>query len=195
MPDGKAHANIVAGLAGVVIANTATSATATLAVGTQYNGYPAEIFADIGATGEPVHIGAAIVANGAITLPNGQTARTIIACLGYVAPFMSAKLAYAAQLGSALTQRKRIDHVGLVLYDANYQGIQFGQRFDVLDNLPLYEAGAITPSGTTWSEYDEPMIEVPGSWQTDARLCLLGQAPNPCTIGGVVIGLATNEKT
>ena len=138
MPDGKAHANIVAGLAGVVIANTATSATATLAVGTQYNGYPAEIFADIGATGEPVHIGAAIVANGAITLPNGQTARTIIACLGYVAPFMSAKLAYAAQLGSALTQRKRIDHVGLVLYDANYQGIQFGQRFDVLDNLPLY---------------------------------------------------------
>ena len=195
MPDGKTHANIVAGLAGVVIANTATSATATLAVGTQYNGYPAEIFADIGATGEPVHIGAAIVANGAITLPNGQTARTIIACLGYVAPFMSAKLAYAAQLGSALTQRKRIDHVGLVLYDANYQGIQFGQRFDVLDNLPLYEAGAATPSGTTWSEYDEPMIEVPGSWQTDARLCLLGQAPNPCTVGGVVVGLTTNEKT
>ena len=112
-----------------------------------------------------------------------------------MAPFMSAKLAYAAQLGSALTQRKRIDHVGLVLYDANYQGIRFGQRFDVLDNLPLYEAGAATPAATTWSEYDEPMIEVPGSWQTDARLCLLAQAPNPCTVGGVVIGLATNEKS
>jgi hypothetical protein len=195
MPDGQSHTNIVAGLAGTVITSTTTSATGTLAVGTQYNGYPAEVFADIGATGEPVHVGSIIVASGAITLPNGQVAQTIIACLGYVAPFMSAKLAYAAQLGSALTQRKRIDHVGLVLYDANYQGLQFGQRFDVLDNLPLYEAGTATPAGTTWSEYDEPMIEVPGSWQTDARLCLLAQAPNPCTLGGVVIGIATNEKS
>jgi len=194
LPDGQAHSNIVAGLAGAVISNTAASAAGTLTVGAQYNGYPAEVFADIGSTGDPVHIGAIVVANGTITLPNGQTALTIIACLGYVAPFMSAKLAYAAQLGSALTQRKRIDHVGLVLYDANYQGIQFGQRFDALDNLPLYEAGTATPAGTTWSEYDEPMIEAPGSWQTDARLCLLAQAPNPCTVGGVVIGLTTNER-
>jgi len=194
LPDGQAHSGIVAGLAGSVVANTAASAASTLAVGAQYNGYPAEVFADIGSTGEPVHVGAIVVANGAITLPNGQTALTIIACLGYVAPFMSAKLAYAAQLGSALTQRKRIDHVGLVLYDANYQGIQFGQRFDALDNLPLCEAGAATPAGTTWSEYDEPMIEAPGSWQTDARLCLLAQAPNPCTVGGVVIGLTTHER-
>jgi hypothetical protein len=194
LPDGQAHANIVAGLGGAMIANTASSATGTLTVGAQYNGCPAEVFADIGATGEPVHVGAVTVANGAVTLPNGRTALTIIACLGYVAPFMSAKLAYAAQLGTALTQRKRIDHVGLVLYDANSQGIQFGQRFDALDNLPLLEAGAATPPGTTWSEYDEPMIEAPGSWETDTRLCLLAQAPNPCTVGGVVIGLATNER-
>jgi hypothetical protein len=194
LPDGQAHANIVAGLGGAVIANTAASATGTLAVGAQYNGCPAEVFADIGSTGEPVHVGAVTVANGTVTLPNGQTALTIIACLGYVAPFMSAKLAYAAQLGAALSQRKRIDHVGLVLYDANSQGLQFGQRFDALDNLPLFEAGAATPAATTWSEYDEPMIEAPGSWQTDARLCLLAQSPNPCTVGGVVIGLTTNER-
>ena len=105
LPDGEAHSNIVAGLAGVMISNTAASATGTLAVGTQYNGYPVEVFADIGATGDPVHVGAIVVANGAVTLPNGQTALTIIACLGYVAPFMSAKLAYATQLGTALTQR------------------------------------------------------------------------------------------
>jgi hypothetical protein len=194
LPDGQAHANIVAGLAGTVIAKTAVSATGTLTVGAPYNGCPAEVFADIGATGDPVHVGSAVVQNGTVTLPNGQQALTIIACLGYVAPFMSAKLAYAAQLGTALTQRKRIDHIGLVLYDAGSQGLQFGQRFDALDNLPLCEAGAATPPATTWSEYDEPMIEAPGSWQTDARLCLLAQAPNPCTVGGVVIGLATNER-
>jgi hypothetical protein len=102
-----------------------------------------------------VHLGAVTVSNGAVTLPNGQSALTIIACLGYVAPFMSAKLAYAAQLGSALTQRKRIDHVGLVMMDTNAQGLQFGQRFDVLDSLPLVEAGQVTPAGATWSEYDD----------------------------------------
>jgi hypothetical protein len=195
LPDNQNHSDIVAGLAGTVVSNTATTATTSLAVGAQYNGYPAEIFADVGSTGEPVHLGAVTVSNGAVTLPNGQSALTIIACLGYVAPFMSAKLAYAAQLGSALTQRKRIDHVGLVMMDTNAQGLQFGQRFDVLDSLPLVEAGQVTPAGATWSEYDEPMIEVPGSWQTDARLCLLAQAPNPCTVGGVVVGLTTNEKT
>jgi hypothetical protein len=195
LPDGQAHANIVAGLAGTVVSNTTVSATGALVLGQQYNGYPAEVFADIGATGEPVHIGSLVISNGAIVLPNGQTALTIVACLGYVAPFMSAKLAYAAQLGSALTQRKRIDHVGLVLYDTSAQGLQLGQRFDLLDNMPLYEAGAATPSGTVWSEYDEPMIEVPGSWQTDARLCLLAQAPNPCTVGGVVIGVTTHERS
>jgi hypothetical protein len=64
----------------------------------------------------------------------------------------------------------------------------------VLDNLPLFEAGETTPFGTTWSSYDQPMIEVPGSWNTDARLCLLAQAPNPVTVGAVVVALTTNEK-
>jgi hypothetical protein len=117
-----------------------------------------------------------------------------MACIGYVAPFMSAKLAYGAQLGSALTQKKRINHLGLVGYDTHYQGIQDGQRFDVPDNLPLVEAGQATPAGTVWSQYDEPMMELPGWWNSDARLCLLAQAPTPCTVGAIVIGFETKEK-
>jgi hypothetical protein len=143
---------------------------------------------------QPGHVGALfrLFSNGQF---NQAAATTVTACLGYVAPFMSAKLAYGAQLGSALTQKKRIDHLGLVLYDAAAQGLAFGQRFDVLDNLPLFEAGETTPFGTTWSSYDQPMIEVPGSWNTDARLCLLAQAPNPVTVGAVVVALTTNERT
>jgi hypothetical protein len=194
MPDGLAHSNIVAGLTGFVVTATAASPTTTLPVGMQYNGYPCEAFADVGSTGEPIHVGSLVVSNGTITLLNGQQATTITACLGYVAPFMSAKLAYATQLGSALTQKKRVEHVGLVMYDTHYQGLQFGQRFDALDSLPLYEADQPTPAGAVWSEYDEPMMEVPGEWNTDARLCLLAQAPTPCTVGGVVIGMTTNER-
>jgi hypothetical protein len=111
-----------------------------------------------------------------------------------MAPFMSAKLAYAAQMGSPLTQKKKIDHVGLVMFDTHASGIQFGQRFDHMDALPLYEDGAAVTAGTVWSEYDEPMVEVPGEWDTDARLCLLGQAPYPCKVGGVVVAVQTNEK-
>jgi hypothetical protein len=194
MPDGLAHANIVAGLAGSVVTNAGTTPAASLSVGAQYNGCPAEVFADIGATGEPVHVGSIVVQGGSVTLPNGQTALTITACLGYVAPFMSARLAYAAQLGSALTQKKRVNHLGMVMYDSHFQGVLAGQRFDVMDNLPLVEAGQATAAGTVWSEYDAPMTELPGSWSTDARLCLLAQAPTPCTVAAVVIGLETREK-
>lgn len=195
LPDGQSHSNIVAGLAGTVVTNTFATATGTLTVGSQYNGYPCEVFADIGGTGWPVHVGSVVVSGSTITIPNGQTALTIIACLGYVAAFQSAKLAYAAQLGSALTQKKRINHLGMVMTDTYYQGVQYGQRFDVLDNLPLVEAGQTTPVGTVWSEYDYQMFEVPGEWNSDSRLCLLAQAPSPCNVGGVVIGMETKERS
>jgi len=194
MPDSQTHSNYVAGLGGKKVSATSTTPTNTLATPAAYNGYPAEVFADIGATGKLVSLGTLVSAAGAIALPNGQLATTIIAFFGYMAPFMSAKLAYAAVGGSALNQKKKIDHVGLVLYDTYYQGLQYGQRFDKLDDMPLVNAGQTTPSGTVWSEFEEPSISLPGSWDTDARLCLLAQAPNPCTVGTAVIGIDTKEK-
>lgn len=207
MPDGQTHSNVVAGLAGAVVigstnsplsnntqpAQTFTSPQGTLTVGAQYNGYPAEVFADIAGTGKPPqHIGSLTVAGGTVTLPNSQVASTIIAYLGYVAPLQSAKLAYAAQGGSALTMKKKVDHVGLILYDTGATALQIGQRMDALDPMPLIEAEQLTPVGTVWSEYDCPPIEVPGGWDTDSRLCLLAQAPNPCMVGGAVVAMTTN---
>jgi hypothetical protein len=126
MPDGDAHANIVVGLAGAMVTATSPAPVTSIAVGNQYNGYPCEVFGDIGGTGEPIHVGPVTVTNGTATVPNGGQATTITIGLGYVAPFMSAKLAYGAQLGSALTMKKRIDHLGLVLYDTAAQGLSFG---------------------------------------------------------------------
>jgi hypothetical protein len=210
MPDGNSHSNFVAGLAGAVLIGSTnsplsnnvqpiqifTAAQGTLTVGNQYNGYPAEVFADIGGTGRPLqHIGSLVVAGGIVTLPNSQVASTIVACLGYVAPFQSAKLAYGAPPGgTALAQKKKIDHLGLILYDAAASGLTFGQDFAVLDPMPTVDSGQVTPAGTVWSEYDGPFIPLPGKWDTDARLCLLAQAPSPCTIGGVVLGMDTNPR-
>ena len=208
LPDGKSHYNVVAGLTGSVIVGSTNNPLSDnvapaqvfagpqsfLTVGTQYNGYPCEVFADIGGTGRPLqHIGSLVVSGGFVILPNNQFASTIVACLGYVAPFQSAKLAYAATGPTALAQKKKIDQLGLVLYDTAAQALQVGQSFDNLDPLPLVESDQATAAGTVWSEYDGPMQEIPGQWDTDARLCLLAQAPNPCTIGGVVVAIQTSE--
>lgn len=208
MPDGQEHSNYVAGLGGVMLIGSTSAeldngaapaqvfaeASNTLTVGAQYNGYPAEVFASTGPSDAPIHVGSLVVANGVVTLPNSAIAETIVAFLGFVAPFMSAKLAYAAQLGSALTMKKKIDHVGLVMYDTFFQGLQQGQRFDVLDELPQMEADQPVADGTVWPEFDAPMVELPGEWNTDARICLVAQAPNPCMIGAAVIAMQTNEK-
>lgn len=208
LPDNQAHSNIVAGLGGVVIRGSTGRQTPagavpdqvfaqpsnTLTVGSQYEGYPCEVFADIGGTGRPKHIGALVVTGGQVSLPNSQVATSIVACLGFVAPFMSAKLAYAAQLGTALTQKKQIPYLGLVLYDTAHQALQYGDRFDNLEPMPAMIAGAVVPAGTVWTEFDEPMVSLPREWDTDSRLCLLAQAPNPCTVGAVVVQVQTNER-
>ena len=80
MPDGLSHASIVAGLGGTIISGTTSAPSGSLAVGTLYEGYPCEVFADIGGTGAPVHAGSVVVFGGAVTLPNGQQATTITAC-------------------------------------------------------------------------------------------------------------------
>ena len=41
---------------------------------------------------------------------------------------------------------------------------------------------------TVWPTFDEPMVECPGEWDTDARLCLRMSAPRPATVSAVVVG-------
>jgi hypothetical protein len=159
----------------------------TLQINSIYEGYPAEVYADVQGTGKLKHIGPIVVANSAITLPNNLIATTIVAFLGYMAPFQSAKLAATAPTGTTLTERKKLGSVGLVLADTHYQGLKIGQRMDALDPLPLVEQDQNTPVNTIWPQYDEPSFMVPGEFDSDARLCLLAQAPLPATVTAVVI--------
>jgi hypothetical protein len=187
MPGGAAYSNIVAGLGGEVVTYSGNPAN-TMAVPAAYEGYTAEVFT------ERRRVGTLTVAGGLLTLPNGRVESQLVAFFGFTAPFYSAKLAYGAQMGSALGQKKKIDHLGMILYDAHFQGIQMGQSFTRLDDMPALQGEAPIPADTVFDEYDEPMIAVPGTWDTDARLCLLAQAPRPVTVGAVVVAIATNEK-
>lgn len=113
--------------------------------------------------------------------------------LGYSATFKSAKLAYAAQMGSALTMIKKVDRVGLILANTHNQGLEHGQSFDVMDNLSQIVEGSITDPNTVWESYDHQMITLPGQWDTDARLYLRATAPRPCMVMAAIVDMTTNE--
>lgn len=141
---------------------------------------------------EGTDLGTYVVSSGQITLTSAV--ENAVIGLVYTATFKSAKLAYAAQGGTALNQTKKVDRIGLILTNTHYQGLQFGQNFTRMDNLPLVKSGVDISANTVHSTYDEMMVPVPGQWNSDARLCLKAAAPRPCTVLAAVIGLTTHEN-
>jgi hypothetical protein len=130
------------------------------------------------------------VASGSITLSTAVTSAVV--GLPYEARFKSTKLAYAAQGGTALLQNKRVHQLGLILHKTHHKGLYHGSDFDIMDGLPDIEDGTDVATGTIHDHYDADMIEHPGDWDTDARLCLLAKAPRPCTVLGAVINIKTH---
>jgi len=124
-----------------------------------------------------------------------EASTTFVYGLKYPALFKSAKLAYLSQTGTALTKRKKIDHVGIVAADLHAQGLQFGPSTDALDPLPIMERAEAISSDTIWSDYDADPIEFPGSWDTDSRLVLYGESPRPATVLGAIVVMDTRSKT
>jgi len=123
-----------------------------------------------------------------------QASTTFVVGLPYEALFQSAKLAWAADSGTALTQTKRLSHLGLILADVHARGLEFGASTGILDPLPRIEQSAYVSTGLVSSAYDNDPIEFPGIWDTDSRMVLRGQAPRPCTVLGAVIEIETRSK-
>jgi hypothetical protein len=135
-------------------------------------------------------LGTYTVSAGQITVSDAVTD----ACVGlvYEARFKSSKLAYFSGGGTALTQMKRVDHLGLILADTHTQALEVGTSFDIMDQMPMVEDGMTLDEDTIFAAYDGDMVEVPGNWETDQRLHLRATAPKPCTVMGAVVGMTTN---
>jgi hypothetical protein len=138
-------------------------------------------------------LGSYTVSGGSITL--SQAVTSCIVGLPYTARFKSAKQAFGAAMGTPLNQRKRIDHLGLILADTHYQGLEYGRDFDNMDALPLVDNYEETAADTVWDEYDRDMVSFPGEWSTDSRICLRATAPRPCTVLACTVSMVTNDKT
>lgn len=131
------------------------------------------------------------VTDGAITLASDVT--SAIVGLPYTGRYKSSKLAFIANYGEALTFVKRISRIGLVMLNTHNRGLRHGQNFEEMDELPLKHEEALIPVDTVWEDFEENTLEFDGDWDSDSRICLEMQAPRPCTILGVVIGLETND--
>lgn len=132
------------------------------------------------------------VTSGAITLPSAVT--SYVVGLPYKARYKSVKLAYGGLAGTALLQSKRIEALGVIMYNTHNRGLRYGSTFDDLYELPLVEGGEDVTADYVWSEYDERPFEFEQQFSTDSRLCLEAMAPMPCTLLAAVMRLATNNK-
>lgn len=130
------------------------------------------------------------VASGQITLSTAVTSAVI--GLPYKARIKSAKLAYAAQGGTALLQKKRVGQLGVLLYQTHWRGLRHGPDYDHLQPLPKIENGTTVAANTIHDQYDQDMFVHGTQWDTDSRLCLEAKAPRPCTVLGVVLEIKTN---
>lgn len=137
---------------------------------------------------------------GTFTVTGGQIAGLAVAVtnacvgLGYTAQFQSSKLAYAAQLGTALAMPKKIAKLGVLMANAHFQGLKYGPDFATLRSLPTTFNGKVMGANTVYSLYDAPLFDFPGTWQTDSRLCLQAQSPRPCTLTAAIIDIETRES-
>lgn len=121
-------------------------------------------------------------------------ASTIVVGLPYMGKWQSAKLAYAAQLGTALNQKKKVDGLGVIMRNTHARGLKYGPDFDTLDPLPQIEDGGPVDPDYIWPEYDKASFEFPGEWDTDSRICLQAMAPRACTLLALTGTVETNEK-
>lgn len=132
-----------------------------------------------------------LVSSGSITL--SDSVNNAVVGLPYTGRYKSSKLAYFSNYGEALTFTKRISRLGLILLNSHNRCIRYGQDFTEMDELPLKHEEALIAADTVWDEFDENVLEFDGDWNGDSRICLEMQAPRPCTILGVVMGLETND--
>jgi hypothetical protein len=137
-------------------------------------------------------LGSYTVASGTITPSEAVTSYCV--GLGYSADFKSAKLAYAAAMGTALNQVKKINQVGFIARDMHATGLQAGPSLDELYDLPAVYKHQDVDADTVHEEYDTTTSPFGGHWDTDSRLFLRAVAPKPVTLLAAIISMQTNDK-
>ena len=136
-------------------------------------------------------LGEYTVTGGQITI--SEAATTAYVGLPYTADFESTRFAEASEV--PLGQRQQIHGVSLLLANTHAQGIQMGQDFNHLDDLPQIDnEGAQVDQNSIWSSYVADAHPINGTWSNDARLCLRAQSPRACTVLAAIVSVTGHAK-
>lgn len=125
-----------------------------------------------------------------VTIPVVASGSVVIG-LPYNGDFQSTKLAYGAQNGTALFQRKKVSALGLYLVDTSPDKIRAGKSFDTMHKFTQTNNGRPLTSGQVLSEYDADMSAVSSDWWTDSRVCIRARSPYPATVAAMALDIRT----
>lgn len=139
------------------------------------------------------YFGTFTVASGQITGLSTAVTNAVVG-LPYTARYKSSKLAYAVEVGTALTMKKKVSQIGIIARWIHAAGLRYGPSFDYMDELPGVEDATDVSSNDMRSAYDEEMFGFPGEWSTDSRICLEATAPKPATVLAAIVGMEAHPK-
>jgi hypothetical protein len=133
-------------------------------------------------------------ADGKFILP--ATYASVVYGLPYEVRFKSARLAYGAQGGTSVLQKKKVNSLGFILTDFVRAGIRYGAEFDnpskPMDPMPVLQDGLSAPAIVNSAVNDDEMLMFPGDFDTDARVCIGWKSPFTATVLALVVGVETN---
>ncbi len=131
------------------------------------------------------------VSGGQVELP--VASREVWIALPYKATWRSAKLAYAATGGTALGQKKRVDHLAILARDTARIGLRFGSGPNHLNDMPTVLRGKEVDPTRVERDIDDVATAFNGTWDTDSRIYAEVRAPWPATLTAAVISLTTHD--
>lgn len=130
--------------------------------------------------------------SGEITLSAAATEAVI--GLPYEARFKSVKLAYGSTAGTALTQKKRVDHLALLGMHTAPDGLRIGRDFTNMAKLSSVFKGKALTANQIVPEWDYEATAFGGKFDSDSRVCIKAVSPYPATIAGLVIHMQNNDR-
>ena len=124
-----------------------------------------------------------------------SSATTVCVGVAYTWQWKSAKLAYGANFGSSLLQKKRVGQLGIIAQNIHPTAFDYGPDFTNMNALPVVENGQTISTTAVRSVYDEEMFPFDGEWDTDSRICLQSTIPYPCTLLALIYNIETHSKS
>lgn len=170
---------------------TNSPASTTISGLEHLEGKSVAVWADGAAVAADNSVSTFTVSGGSITLPIAVSRAAV--GLPYIGQWRSTKLAYGAALGTALSQRKRVHALNLVMTDTAIDGVKAGRSFSNLSGMPRsYRGQDVTPS-QVFDDYDWDAMTTNIVSDPDARVHIQAESPYPVHISAMIYNMKTND--